>query len=364
MIRLIPKIPAYQMFRHFGFPKMLPLNVTVSLTYRCNSRCKTCNVYEKEVSEFSLEEFDKTFKSLGPAPYWITMSGGEPFLRKDIVDICKSAYEKCKPKIMNIPTNGILTEVIYERVKQIAMNSPETHLIINVSIDHLGKKHDEIRNVKNNFLRAIETLEKLKALKYSNLTIGVHTVISKYNVKDFPKIYEELSGFKPDSYVTEIAEERVELGTVGEQISPAWKDYATAVDFLSQRIKEQHYNGISRVTQAFRLEYYDLVKRTLNEKRQVIPCYAGFLSAQVAPDGEVWACCIKAKPMGSLREVDYDFKRVWSSPKADKVREAIRRKSCFCPLANASYTNMLASYRTLAAVLKNVAPWKLPKFIK
>jgi hypothetical protein len=141
------------------------------------------------------------------------------------------------------------------------------------------------------------------------------------------------------------------------------EDYVKAVDFLSARMKEQHFTGISRITQAFRLKYYESVKKILHEERQIIPCHAGFLSAQISPDGEVWACCIKAEPMGSLRSVDYDFKRVWSSPKADKVRESIRKKSCFCPLANASYTNMLASYRTLAAVLKNVSPWKLPRFI-
>ncbi|MDY7039033.1 MAG: radical SAM protein, partial [Thermodesulfobacteriota bacterium] len=106
------------MFRQFGFPRLYPLNLTVSLTYRCNSRCKTCNIYQKQVSEFTLQEFEKTFQSIGSGPYWFTMSGGEPFLRKDIVDICKSAYENCHPKIINIPTNGILSDTISERVKQ------------------------------------------------------------------------------------------------------------------------------------------------------------------------------------------------------------------------------------------------------
>jgi MoaA/NifB/PqqE/SkfB family radical SAM enzyme len=343
---------------------MLPLNLTVSLTYRCNSRCKTCNVYQKEVSEFTLEEFDKTFKSLGPAPYWITMSGGEPFLRKDIVDICKSAYMNCTPKIINIPTNGILSEVIPEKVKQIVENSPGAEIIVNLSFDEVGEKHDEIRMVKNNFVKAKKTFEALKSLPYNNLTVGIHSVISTYNVNNFPHIYRELSKWNPDSYITEIAEERVELGTLGQEITPSLEDYSMAVDFLSQKIREQNYNGISNITQAFRLKYYDLVKRTLNEKRQVIPCYAGFLSAQVSPDGDIWACCIKAEPLGSLREVDYDFKRVWLSPEANKVRESIRGKNCYCPLANASYTNMLASYRTLAAVLKNVSLWKFLRLIK
>ena len=349
------------MFRRLGFPRLNPLNLTVSLTYRCNSRCKTCNVYKKKVPEFSLEEFDKTFQSIGRGPFWITVSGGEPFLREDIAEICKSAHENCRPQIINIPTNGILSDVIYEKVAKIVRNLPQVQIIVNLSMDEIGAKHDEIRGVKNNFVRAKETFNRLKSLNYPNLTIGIHTVISKYNVDNFYNIHEELSKLKPDSYITEIAEERVELGTIGQNISPSVEAYGRAVDYLSKRIDARHFNGISAVTQAFRLQYYELVKKTLKEKRQVLPCFAGFVSAQIAPDGEVWACCIQAESMGNLRQVNYDFKKVWLSERAQEVREPIRNKRCFCPLANAGYTNMLLSCRTMAGIIKNMAAQKVKR---
>lgn len=364
MIQLIPKIVGYQMFRKFGFPRLYPLNLTVSVTYRCNARCRTCNVYQKKVREFSLKEFEKTFQSIGARLFWLTVSGGEPFLRKDIVDICRSAYENCKPKIINIATNGILSDFIAESVEQIVQNSPKAEVIVNLSIDEIGEKHDEIRNAKDNYKKAIETFWKLKSLDYANLTVGIHTVISCFNVHNFSNIYQELNELQPDSYITEIAEERVELGTIGKEIAPSLEEYTKAIDFLSERIKHQHYNGISTITQAFRLQYYDLVKKILQQKRQVLPCYAGFISAQIAPDGKIWACCIKAESMGSLREVDYDFKKIWFSEKAKGVREPIRAKECFCPLANTSYTNMLLSYRTLASVLKNIAIRRMKEYRK
>ncbi len=363
MIHLIPKIAGYQMFRQFGFPRLYPLNLTVSVTYRCNARCRTCNVYQKKVREFSLEEFEKTFRSIGPRLFWLTVSGGEPFLRKDIVDICGSAYENCRPKIINIATNGILSDFIAESVEQIVQNSPKSEIIVNISIDEIGKRHDEIRKAKDNYKKAIETFNRLKGLNYTNLTVGIHTVISRFNVHNFPHIFEELNRFQPDSYITEIAEERIELGTMGEEIAPALEDYAKAIDFLCERIKHQQYDGISVITQAFRLQYYGLVKKILQQKKQVLPCYAGFISAQIAPDGQVWACCVKAASMGNLREVDYDFERVWFSKKAQRVRKPIREKKCFCPLANASYTNMLLSYRTLTSVLKNIAKRKVKEHL-
>jgi MoaA/NifB/PqqE/SkfB family radical SAM enzyme len=200
----------------------------------------------------------------------------------------------------------------------------------------------------------METYSLLKGLKHPNLAVGIHSVISKYNVHHFAQVCEELMKLKPDSYITEIAEERVELGTMGQDITPTPDEYSRAVDFLSARVRGHRFAGISRITQAFRLQYYDLVKRILREKRQVLPCYAGFVSAQIAPDGEVWACCVKAESMGNLRHVDYDFRRIWLANSAKEIRKAIRRKQCFCPLANASYTNMLVSYRTMAVVLKNL----------
>lgn len=354
MIAVIPKIPAFKLSRRFGFPRILPINLTVSLTYRCNSRCKTCNVYDKKAEEFSLDEFNKTFKSIGRTPYWITFSGGEPFLRKDIVEICKNAYENCRPRIINIPTNGMLVDRIEAGVKEILNSCPSSKVIINVSIDGIGNKHDEIRGAKDSFEKAIETFKKLRALNHPNLILGIHTVISKYNVEEVPEIFKRLEELKPDSYITEIAEERVELGTVGTNITPTLEDYAKTIDFIVKEMLSWNLKGIPKITRAFRTEYYQIVKRILKDKREVIPCYAAIASCQIAPDGEVWPCCIKAESMGNLREVGYNFKRVWFSNKAKKLRNDIRRTKCSCPLANASYTNMLFSLKTLVRIMKLV----------
>jgi MoaA/NifB/PqqE/SkfB family radical SAM enzyme len=347
MIEILPKIPLYMAARAWGRPGMLPLSYTLGVTYRCNSRCKTCNVYERKAKEFDLAEYEKVFNSIGKGPVWFTISGGEPFLRGDLVDICKFLYRICRPKIINIPTNGILSKKIPEAVEKIAEACPETNLIINLSLDQVGEKHDELREVPGNYQKAMETYAALRELKYPNFTLGIHTVISQFNVNKIPDIYRELIKLDPDSYITEIAEERVELGTMGASITPDKKDYDKAVDFLMERIREKKFKGITRITQAFRLQYYQMVKDYLAEEKQIFPCYAGILSCQIAPDGDVWPCCIRADVMGNLREAGYDFKKVWFSSEADSIRKSIKNRDCSCPLANASYTNMLASPRSL-----------------
>jgi len=104
------------------------------------------------------------------------------------------------------------------------------------------------------------------------------------------------------------------------------------------------------MTQSFRNRYYDIVKQTLVEKRQIIPCLAGLASAQIAPNGDVWTCCIRAESVGNLRDHNYNFRETWSTPKADELRRSIKAGECYCPLANASYTNMLCHIPTLTSV--------------
>lgn len=354
MLALVPKIPLFWLKRAVGFPRRLPINLTVGLTNRCNSRCRTCRITSRKSEELSPREYRAIFSSIGDAPYWITFSGGEPFLRDDIVEIVSAAYELLRPRIINIPSNGLLSTKIEAGVREIADACSGATVIVNLSLDGIGEAHDEIRGVKGGFERTLETYRRLRALGRKNLTLGMHTVISVFNVGRIPEIYRELKKHAPDSYITEIAEERVELATVGTGITPPPAEYAAAVDFIMAEMGGRDMRGISAVTWAFRRRYYQMIKRILCEQRPVIPCYAGIASCQIAPDGEVWGCCIKAESMGNLKEAGYDFRKIWFSERADRLRADIKERNCFCPLANAAYTNLLLSPRTLAGITTEV----------
>jgi MoaA/NifB/PqqE/SkfB family radical SAM enzyme len=358
LTKVIPRIPALKATYRTGRVLSLPVNITVSGSYRCNSRCKTCNVWLLPNDDMTLEEWDQTFESLGRAPYWFTFSGGEPTLRKDLPEMVGSAYRHCRPGIINIPTNGIQQKIIPGNVERVLEVAPKSEVIINLSLDGVGLKHDEIRGVRNNWNRAMATYGALKELQkhHSHLTLGIHTVISNYNVDSFPELCEYVQReLNPDSYITEIAEERVELDTVGLGITPTAEKYTVAIDALLERMREERLTGVAEVAQAFRRRYYELVKRTLREQRQVIPCMAGVASAQIAPNGDVWTCCVRAESMGNLRDHGYDFGSVWRTGKAKQLRRSIKNRECFCPLANAAYTNMLTHGPTVTKVTADVA---------
>src|SRR3984893_13708441 len=365
LAKVLPEIPVLKASYATGHVFRLPVNITVSVSYRCNSRCKTCNVWLLPNDDLELPEWDRVFESLGEAPYWFTFGGGEPTLRKDLPEMVASAYRHCRPEIINIPTNGIQDKIIPGRIERVLQAAPKSQVIINLSLDGIGLRHDEVRGVRDNWTHSMNTYAALKELKtrYSHLTVGIHTVISNFNVDTFPELAQYVERhLKPDSFITEIAEERVELDTVGLGVTPAAEKYSVAIDALLETMRDQKLTGVAEVTQAFRRQYYEIVKRTLREQRQVIPCMAGVASAQIAPNGDVWTCCVRAESMGNLRDHDYDFGSVWRTGKADQLRRSIKAVECFCPLANAPYTNMLTHGRTVTRVAAEVAGARAASF--
>ena len=350
MLEIIPMLPFYYLSRLAGRPFRLPLNLTLSVTFRCNSRCRTCNIHKRDCDELTLVEWKHIFESLGKSPFWVTISGGEPFLRKDLLEIVCALYDQCYPTMINIPTNGLLCGRIPEVVREMALYCDKARIVINLSVDEIGVEHDELRGVPGNFEKVLESFKALKSLDLPNLSIGIHTVVSKFNVPRIPAIYRHLRTLNPDSYITEIAEEREELRTMGSGIAPEVQDYCTAVDFLTEALRKDRFHKTGPITRAFRLEYYRLVKKILKERRQIIPCYAGVASGQIAPDGNVWMCCMKGESIGGLRDVNFDFHALWHSEKAEAARKKIKAAKCYCPLANAGYTNILLNPKSLFRV--------------
>jgi MoaA/NifB/PqqE/SkfB family radical SAM enzyme len=356
LLKLLPYVLKHKLSYRWGWPPVLPINVTISVTFNCPSRCLTCNVTSRKAKELSVDEYRKIFRSLGRDPFWVTISGGEPFLRPDLADIVDVIVAESRPQIVNIPTSGTTHKHIFELLPRMLQATRGMQFTVNFSLDEIGERHDAIRRTPRNWVKTLESIRFAKSLKkdFPHLVVGIHSVISVFNVKRFPEIYDELLALEPDSYITEVAEERAELLTVGTGITPPPEDYAEAVDFLIRRMKASRRSGFASVVEAFRLEYYELVKRILSERRQVIRCYAGLTSCHIAADGDLWGCCVRAEPVGNLRDADYDFARLWQGEAARRFRRSVKNLECQCPLANASYTNMLMDAGSLLRVGRNL----------
>lgn len=357
--QIIYKVLKYKLARSGLVNVDTPLVLTFSVTNRCNSRCKTCNIWKNPLppsEELTLSEIEQIFKSIGDL-YFLNLSGGEPFLRSDIVEIIRLSQYYMSPNLVHIPSNGLLTDTIENRVKEILkVISPKTFLTIKLSLDGIGDAHDEVRGVKGNFEKLVETYSRLDNIRkaHPNFHLGFNTITSKFNLAHLDQIITYARNLNPDSYVTEIAENRSELFNVADDITPDAQTYKNLILNFRESTKQnlRSRRSISKYTEASRLVYYDYVVKILSEKRQVLPCYAGLSNAHLNPNGEVWPCCILAysQSFGNVRNYNCDFKKLWHSHKARAVREYIKAGHCYCPMANQSYSNMLCNPIAMAKV--------------
>ncbi|MFC1813514.1 radical SAM/SPASM domain-containing protein [Thermodesulfobacteriota bacterium] len=367
---LLPKIIRYRLAQYGLAGPGTPINLTYSVTNICQSRCKTCNIWalytkhpKKREEELTLNEIEKIFRSMGHV-YIFNVSGGEPFLRDDITRIVMLAARHLTPGIIHIPTNAIAVDRVEREIRRILTwlhdNASSVRLTVKPSLDHIGEKHDEIRGVPGNYKKVMALFHRLKALQsdYPNLHVELGTIISMWNVNDIEEIAHFVTGLGVDSYRNEIAEQRSEMFNTENAITPTAEQYEKAISCFVQQVRTHMKNQafFQRMTNAFRLAYYDLAIRILKEQRQIIPCYAGISNAHMNPYGDIWACCTLGyeKPIGNLREYNYDFKALWNSRHSKEIRAYIRKGNCHCPLANQTYSNILLHGPSLMKVVRNI----------
>ncbi len=350
-------IPAFWSYRLSGKPVLFPINYTFSLTTRCNSRCKTCKIWANQLSEeMSLEEWDKVFSSLGDEPMWITLSGGEIFLIEGVSEIVRSIAKHNNPLLLVIPTNGLLVDRIISELDKIlsdpTVRSGIGKITVNVSLDGVGSLHDEIRGIPGNFDRVVDLVKRLRLMKSESrgkLSVGVHTVLSKWNIKyakdisDF--VWDTLS---PDQHIFEIAEVRREMYNSEESPTPSWDQYKKFLEFWYNDSKiasaRKGLKGVNRIRDIFRSRYYRYLEDVVYKRTgYLVPSYAGFASVHINANGEVWNCAVFCDVMGNLRDYGFDFKRLWTeSPLVREVQRAVKKEHR-CPLANENYINFLLS---------------------
>lgn len=368
--RLLPKMIWCKATRAGLIKPRSPITVTHSITAACQSKCKTCQIgleYQanpkRAERDLNVDEIEKIFESMGHV-YFFNISGGEPFLRKDLPEIIRLACKYLRPQIIHIPTNAIASETVRDltirSLQIIHQYDPKLSLTVKPSIDGIGSLHDKIRGVPGNFRQLKKTIGYLRAIegRYPNFHLELGTVISNFNIHHLGELEDYVHSLGVQSYRNEIAECRAEFFNLGENITPEVDTYENLIVDFSKRIRDNlgEKRPLTKATESFRLVYYDLAIRILREQQQVIPCFAGISNVHINHDGEVWPCCVLGytKPMGFLRDHDYDFQNLWNSKQANQVRAYIKDGNCACPLANQAYSNILCSPVYLLKCIRNL----------
>ena len=174
-----------------------PFKLTFCITYWCNYKCQTCNIWQmKPRDELSLDEIRQFFRRSNRF-VWVDVTGGEVSLRKDFPAICEAIVDNCKDLLMlHYPTNGYLTEKVVEYTREIARMRPEK-LIITVSTDGDRETNDRIRGIEGGWERQIETFRRLREIPNVEVVLGM--TLSATNVDHFPEAFRRGKEGNPGS---------------------------------------------------------------------------------------------------------------------------------------------------------------------
>lgn len=294
----------------------MPTDVSIIATYRCQMRCKMCNIWQNPTD--ARKEIQPKELEILPKLKFINLTGGEPFQRKDLEDIVAVCFQKA-PRVV-ISTSGYHVE----RIIQLAEKFPK--IGVRISIEGLSRKNDELRGRDGGFDRGIRTLLTLRDMGLKD--IGFGCTVSNNNSSDMLALYQLSKSLKME-FATAAFHNSYYFHKHDNVITNQEEVCNNFGILIEQLLKEKSPKSWFRAF--FNLGLINYIKNG----RRMLPCEAGTANFFIEPYGEVYPCNgledhIWKESMGNIR--DYTkFEDLWCSEQANKVRDLVRTcpKNCW-----------------------------------
>lgn len=304
-----------------------PFKITFAVTYRCNLRCRTCNIWGKGKydSELSVGEIDSFFKKAGNFS-WISVTGGEPFLREDLPEICDTLVNRCrKLSRLHITTNGQLTDKIIDLAAQLRNKYKRLKFVFIVSIDGPSYLHDAIRCKEGAWKNAVTTFLKLKEIAQVKTMVGF--TISSHNVGKFEEAYELLKELYPS----------FSLDDISVNIFQKSGFYYTNEDMLKpdsdlllgqiKRIISMDKDKFS-INNFLRRNYLNLYTEYLKTGKPPLKCQAFSSTCFLSPEGNLHPCCMYDNKPLNVRGLNNSLAAFWNSVDAKRLGYECSQADC------------------------------------
>lgn len=331
-------LPVERKIKHFLGKAERPFALTLALTYRCQSRCLTCRIWKtnkkNHKQELKIPDYLPLFENLKNDLIILNVTGGEPFLRQDLVDFIKIATGKLKRlSWLTLATNGLQTKEILLKTKRI-LREYRGNLSIEVSLDGEEDLHDRIRGVKGAYRKTLKTFKKLSRLAKKNPKLRVyfsHT-LSRWNsgnLKNFLAVLKKEAGCD----LSRLSFNLEHNGLLYQRTEdPLWekedrRKLKSDLDFL---LKTRHLkltpDPFHFAKSLFRGFYLRNVNKLLSQKKLIFPCQAARGSLFIDPYGNLYPCIIWDKKLDSIKNLN--LKGFWENSALKKTRGEIKRGAC------------------------------------
>jgi len=283
------------------------MDLSIITTYRCNSKCQMCYIWQnptvpkEEITPEVLSKLPSGFDN-------VNITGGEPTLREDLLEICDVLYPKSRT--LEISTNGLKPHLLVPIVKKY----PD--IKIRFSLEGKEATNNAIRGETNGFAKKLEGMKKL--IKIGGKDLGFAVVLQDENADELMYVYKLTKKLG------------IELST--STLHNAWQFYKND-NFHYERLKSAKSieKLIEKMLDTWSVKNWfrgymnlGLIEKILGHKR-LHTCVAGEGFSFIDPWGDVWACNVRTDlPMGNIKE------QTWSEIIDSKIAKTSIKKVQSC----------------------------------
>lgn len=272
-----------------------PKSAIIAITLNCNSRCIMCNIWQNKIKdELSADTYIKLPKGLS----YINITGGEPFLRRDIVEIVRNMKTAAPNARLVLNSNGYMPHKTGPDMKEILKIDPK--FAFRVSIDGMGQAHDDIRRIPGGFEKIMKTLEIVRSLGVKDL--GVSFTLGNYNMDELPKVQDFCRREKISFSLTVTTGSVIYFGKDKASYRPT--DNTKLIPLLNDAAKK-HLDSYSpkEIVRGW------FVKRMLDyliSGKRAMLCDAGTGFFYMDSIGNVYTCHMKPWILGNIKQKPMD----------------------------------------------------------
>lgn len=281
------------------------IDAVIAITYKCNSHCRMCNIWRnKNKADLDKKEYAK----LPPTLRYINLTGGEPFLRKDLPAIVGIIKKQCPRAQIIISSNGFAADLIIKQLKKILAIDPKIGVAL--SLDGVGTLHDKVRGVPGGFERVMRTFYAIKDLGVNNIRLAF--TAGDYNIDQLSEVYDLAEELGVPLTLAAVHNADNYFQTKNNKI----ENFEIFKREFSHLIKNELSSwNLMRWARAWFA--YGLLHFVLTGQR-LLPAYGGYNSFFLDPMGEVFPVDIASQSMGNIKKFK-NFQELWQSAKAQKV---------------------------------------------
>ena len=280
----------------------VPLTVHLDVTYRCNERCEHCYLEHYDHGEMTTKEILGLLRQLEQSGvFFLTISGGEPLVRRDCFEIIRNA--RSLDFNVKLKTNAILIkEPEARRLRSLGVEQ------VQISVySHRPEVHDAITKTPGSLKR---TVAAIRMLRLHGLKVTIAYVVMKSNFLD-------------SAGVRALAAECDAQFTLDPTITPMM---AGDRSILQLRLGANEVGSIFRDSNLVGdVDAFCAPPPPVDDEvREGFPCSAGHTACYISPYGDVYPCVQFPLPCGNVRKER--FLNIWRNSSQLREVRSIRGK--------------------------------------